>query len=343
MQTSQTQMQSKKFKVIFIAEAGVNHNGKIKNALKLVDQAADAGADYIKFQIVDPSMVSKFAPKANYQRTASKETQKQMLERYQFDWSIFHKKIISRCKKKKIKFLTSAFTIEGLKIVKKLKLSLVKIPSGEITNLPYLEYAGSLKKKYLLSTGMSNISDINRALKILVKFGAKRKNIIILHCNTAYPTPYKDANLLSLIYLKKYFNLSVGYSDHTLGIEASVAATALGAEVIEKHFTLNKKSIGPDHKSSLNFKELKYLIQSIRNIEISLGSRKKSVSQSEKKNMIAARKSIVAVKEIKKGDLFSKENIGIKRPGSGISPIYWKKVLGRKAIKKFNIDQLIKI
>jgi N,N'-diacetyllegionaminate synthase len=336
-------MKSKRFKVIFIAEAGVNHNGKIKNALKLVDQAANAGADYIKFQIVDSSMVSEFAPKADYQKTASNETQKQMLERYQFDWGFFHKKIISRCKKKKIKFLTSAFTIEGLKIIKKLKLSLVKIPSGEITNLPYLEFAGSLKKKYLLSTGMSNISDINRALKTLVKFGAKKKNIIILHCNTAYPTPYKDANLLSLLYLKKYFNLSVGYSDHTLGIEASVAATALGAEVIEKHFTLNKKSFGPDHKSSLNFKELKYLIQSIRNIEISLGSRKKSVSQSEKKNMIAARKSIVAVKEIKKGDLFSKENIGIKRPGSGISPIYWKKVLGRKAIKKFNVDQLIKI
>jgi N,N'-diacetyllegionaminate synthase len=289
-------------------------------------------------------MVSKFAPKADYQKTINKkESQKEMLKKYEFNWDLFHRKIIQRCKIKKINFLTSAFTINGLKIIKKLNLSLIKIPSGEITNIPYLEYAGSLKKKYLLSTGMSTVYEIIMAIKTLTKTGAKRKNITILHCNTSYPTPFKDANLLSIPYLRNFFNLSIGYSDHTLDIEAAIGAVALGAVVIEKHFTINKNFPGPDHKSSLNFKELKNLIKKIRNIELALGVKKKFITLSERKNIIAARKSIVAINTIEKDDLFTEKNIGIKRPGSGISPTKWRKILGKKAKKAFKIDQLIEI
>ena len=330
-------------KVIFIAEAGVNHNGDIKKALKLVDLAAAAKADYIKFQIVESSMVSKFAKKAKYQETKVKETQKKMLKKYEFEWNTFHKKIIERCKNKKIKFLTSAFTIEGLEYIKKLNMNFIKIPSGEITNLPYLEKAGKLKKKYFLSTGMSTVIDIKKAINILIDSGANKKDITILHCNTAYPTPFEDANLLCIPYLAKKFNMPVGYSDHTSGIEASIGAVALGAKVIEKHFTISQKLKGPDHLSSLEFDDLKKLIFSIRNLEISMIQKRKIVTKSEKKNLIAARKSIVAIKYIKKGDKFSEENLGIKRPGSGISPMKWKKILGKFSKRNYKIDQLIKL
>ena len=330
-------------KVIIIAEAGVNHNGNLKWALKLVDQAAAAKADYIKFQIVESSMVSKYAPKAKYQITEKKENQKTMLKKFEFNWDHFHKIIIKRCKKKKIKFLTSAFTLAALQYVDKLNLDFIKIPSGEITNLPYLEKAGKLKKKYLLSTGMSSIEDIGDAIKILTNSGAKKRNITILHCNTAYPTPFSDANLLCIAHLKKKFKMSVGYSDHTLGIEAGIAAAALGAKVIEKHFTLDKKLKGPDHKSSIVYTELNNLIKAVRNIEKSLIQKEKIVTRSEKVNMIAARKSIVAIKVIKKGEILTKYNLGIKRPGSGISPMKWKKVLGLKSRKNYQVDQIIKI
>ena len=330
-------------RVIFIAEAGVNHNGEIDKALKLVDLASAAKADYIKFQIVESSMVSRFAKKAKYQETKIKENQKKMLKRYEFEWNTFHKKIIKRCRKNKIKFLTSAFTTEGLEYIKKLNLNYVKIPSGEITNLPYLEKAGKLKKKYFLSTGMSTVLDIKRAIEILINNGAKKKDIVILHCNTAYPTPFEDANLLSIPYLAKKFNMSVGYSDHTTGIEASIAAVALGAKVVEKHFTISKKLKGPDHSSSLEFNDLKKLIKSIRNIEKSMFEKKKIVTKSEKINIIAARKSIVAKKNIKKGDKFTKHNLGIKRPGSGISPMKWKKILGKFAKRNYKTDQLIRL
>jgi N,N'-diacetyllegionaminate synthase len=246
------------------------------------------------------------------------------------------------CKKNKIKFLLSPFSIKDAKNINKIGIKTIKIPSGEINNLPYLKYIGKQKKNIILSTGMSNIKEISNAIKILNKSGTNKKNITVLQCNTEYPTPYNDANLLAMNDIKKRFNVSVGYSDHTLGLEVPIAAAALGANIIEKHFTLNKKFVGPDHKASLNTGELSRMITSIRIVEKALGNGQKIVTNSEKKNIIAVRKSIVASKNIKKGEIFSEDNLTVKRPATGTSPMYWDKIIGRKSKKNYLVDELIK-
>ncbi len=330
-------------KVIVIAEAGVNHNGSISIAKKLVDKAADAKADFIKFQTFKAESISTTnAMKANYQKKNStkNESQFQMLKKLELSEKKF-KRIYSYCKKRKIGFLSSPFDIESFIFLKKLQIKYIKIPSGEITNLPLLEEIGRAKKKIILSTGMANIQEIKDAIIILKKFGTKKNNIILLHCNTEYPTPFKDANLKAIQTLKKIFKLNIGYSDHTTGIEASLAAVAMGAKVIEKHFTLNKNFKGPDHSSSLEPNELIQMINSIRNVELSMGNGKKIPSQSEKKNIKIARKSIVARIEILKGDFFSSENLAVKRPSKGISPMQWYTMIGKKAKKNYKPDDLI--
>lgn len=330
-------------KIRIIAEAGVNHNGDINKIYKLINIASKAKCDFVKFQITNASLISKYAPKANYQMitTDKKETQHEMIKKLEFDWDRLHPKLVNYCKTKNINFLTSAFDESALKQVDKLKLRLFKVPSGEITNYPYLDYLSKLNGEVLLSTGMSTLNEIERALKILMK--NKKRKITLLHCNTAYPTPFEDANLNAIKTLQKEFNLPVGFSDHTLGIEASIAAVALGATVIEKHFTINRKLKGPDHKASLEPDELFNLTESIRNIEKSFGSGKKIVSKSEKENLNIARKSIVAKLEIKKGEKFSLSNLTVKRPGSGISPFKINQIIGKKSKFNFKKDQIIKL
>jgi N,N'-diacetyllegionaminate synthase len=330
-------------KIKIIAEAGVNHNGSLKNALKLIKIAAKAGADIVKFQVVDASVIQKKTKMANYQKknTGNNETQYEMIKKLELDWNKVHPKLINECKKNKIGFLTTAFSNEALIDLKRIGTNIFKVPSGEITNMPYLKLLGSFKKKILLSTGMANLSEIKTALKILFKAGTCKKKITLLHCNTAYPTPYEDANIKAIETLKKRFNIKVGYSDHTLGNEASIAAVTLGSEVIEKHFTINKLMKGPDHIASLNPKELKFFIRSIRNTEKLLGSGKKVASKSEKENINVARKSILSKIKINKGDIFTKYNLCVKRPGTGISPMLWYKILGKKSKKKYNFDELI--
>lgn len=332
-------------KVIVIAEAGVNHNGSLKIAKKLVDKAVEAKADFIKFQTFRAeSIATSKAKKANYQKKNSNkiETQYEMLKKLELSEDKFNI-IASYCKKKKINFLSSPFDIESLNFLKKLKMKYIKIPSGEITNLPLLEEIGKTKKKVILSTGMCNITEIKKALLVLTKFGIQKNKIILLHCNSEYPTPFKDVNLKAIITLKRKFKLNIGYSDHTIGIEASLAAVALGANIVEKHFTLNKKSKGPDHSSSLEPDELTKMIKAIRNIEISLGHGKKIPSISEKKNITIARKSIVAKKEILKGQLFTLKNLAVKRPYKGVSPMNWYKIIGKRAKKYYRPDDFIKI
>jgi len=328
-----------------IAEAGVNHNGSIITAKKLIDAAANAGVDYVKFQTFKADkMVTKAASRANYQdsNTRDKNSQYEMLKKLEISEEM-HLELIQYCESKNIKFLSTAFDLESLKFLKTLGLKLAKIPSGEITNLPYLRAIAKLFPKIILSTGMANIDEIKAAFKVLIKNGAKQENITILHCNTEYPTPMKDVNLKAMITLKNAFKTKVGYSDHTMGLEVPIAAVAMGARVIEKHFTLDRAMQGPDHKASLEPQELKEMVTSIRNVEKSLGSGIKKPSESEKKNIAIARKSIVATQKIKKEEIFTEENIAAKRPGSGISPMEWDKVIGRKAIKNFNLDDLIEI
>ena len=333
--------------IIIIAEAGVNHNGSIELAKQLIDVAANSGADYVKFQTFKArNLVSNSASKANYQiqnSADSKESQLQMLQKLELT-EADHQNIIEDCKHKKIKFFSTAFDLESLTYLSSLGLDLVKVPSGEITNLPYLRFAAILFKKVILSTGMATIKEIKKALDVFLKAGISKENITILHCNTEYPTPMADVNLKAMLHIKKKFNTKVGYSDHTLGIEVPIAAAALGASIIEKHFTLDKNMVGPDHKASLEPKELQKMILSIRNIEKAIsGSEKKEPSPSELKNIAIARKSIVAKTNICKGEVFTEKNITTKRPGNGISPMLWDKVLGKKAKKDFNQDEIIKI
>lgn len=330
-------------KTLIIAEAGINHNGKINLAKKMIVEAAKSGADYIKFQLFSADNIStKNSLKANYAKKNynNKISNYQMLKKFEFNLKEFDT-LKKYCKKNNINFLLSPFSIEDVKKINKLNLKIIKIPSGEINNLPFLEFIGKLNKKIILSTGMSTLSEISNALKILIKFGTKRKNISLLQCNTEYPTPFEDANLLVIKDLKKRFNTEVGYSDHTIGIEASIAAVALGSKIIEKHVTLNKKFVGPDHKASIDFKELTKMISAIRNVEKSLGDGSKKVSQSEKKNLIPIRKSIVAIQNIKRKEIFSTKNVSTKRPAKGISPIYWHKVIGKKAKKNYKKDDFI--
>lgn len=334
-------------RTIIIAEAGVNHNGDIDKALKLVDVAVEAGVDFVKFQTFKPEkLVSKTAMKADYQienTGNAEENQFQMLQKLELTHE-HHIKLMNYCKGKNIKFFSTAFDLESLQYLKDIGLEIVKIPSGEITNLPYLRLAAKLFKTVILSTGMATMEEIKAATKVFTDAGINKNNMTILHCNSEYPTPMKDVNLKAMLHIQRELGTDVGYSDHTLGIEVPIAAVALGATVIEKHFTLDKNMEGPDHKASLEPQELKAMVVAIRNIEKALsGNGIKEPSPSEMKNIAIARKSIVAAVAIQKGDKFTEQNITTKRPGSGISPMRWDDVIGKIAKRDFEIDENIAI
>ena len=331
-------------KTIIIAEAGVNHNGDIDLAKKLVVEAAAAGADLVKFQtFLANKIVSSTAPKAEYQKriTDSGESQFEMIKKLELSRES-HGVLIEECRRQGIGFFSTAFDTESFDMLLDLGcVDLIKIPSGEITNLPLLRYMTRLGKPVLLSTGMANLGEVEAAIQVIEASGTPRHLITILHCTTEYPTPMEDVNLRAMITMKQAFGVEVGYSDHTPGIEVAIAAAALGATVIEKHFTLDRNLPGPDHKASLEPHELKAMVKAIRNIEVALGDGIKQPSRSELKNKPIARKSIVARREIKAGEFFSEENLAAKRPGTGISPMCWDDVMGKIARRNFVVDELI--
>jgi len=328
-------------KVYIIAEAGVNHNGSVSMAKELIEIASSCGADAIKFQSFSAeNLTTRSAAKAEYQRTEGNESQFEMLKRLELKEDDYHE-ISEFCQSREISFLSSPFDIKSLNILQKFNPDFIKVASGEITNLPLLEKIAEVANKVILSTGLSNIEDISKAIDILSSNGLEKKNLSLLHANTMYPTPFSDANLKAINTLRERFDLNVGYSDHTSGIEASIAAVAMGASIIEKHFTISKKLSGPDHKASLEPLELEALVKSIRNVELALGTGEKQPTNSELVNINAVRKSIVAAKKIKKGELFNIDNITTKRPGNGISPMEWYSVLKTKAKKDYEIDDLI--
>lgn len=330
-------------RVFIIAEAGVNHNGSIDLAKKLIDIASNSGADAVKFQTFKTkNLAIKNLEKASYQKntTNKKETQFNMLKKLELNKDM-HLELINYCKKKNIIFISSPFDHESIELLKNLDLEIFKIPSGEITNLPYLRHIGKLSKKIILSSGMSNMDDVKNALNILINSGTKKNNITILHANTQYPTPMEDVNLKAMVKIGKELDVKVGYSDHTLGIEVDIAAVAMGASCIEKHFTLDSKMKGPDHKASLEPHHLEAMVKAIRNIELAIGDGIKKISKSEMQNIKIIRKSIVAKTKIKKGEVLNEKNIIVKRPGNGISPMKWDDVLGTKATKDYNEDELI--
>jgi len=332
-------------KVFIIAEAGVNHNGSLATARKMVDAAAKAGADAVKFQtFMADALVSVFAPKAGYQvrATGKGEGQLDMIRRLELDQNA-HERLIEHCHRRKIMFLSSPFDLGSIDRLSRLGMKLFKIPSGEITNLPYLRKIGSLRKKVILSTGMSTLREIKEAVAILSASGTNKNDITVLHCNTEYPTPYEDVNLRAMGTIRKELGVKVGYSDHTLGTEISVAAVALGACVIEKHFTLDRDMPGPDHRASLEPHELKALVHAVRHVSAGMGDGIKRPSSSEAKNISMARKHIVALDNIHKGDVLSERNITVKRCGSGLSAMQWDKVLGKTAKKHFKKDELISL
>jgi N,N'-diacetyllegionaminate synthase len=330
---------------LIIAEAGVNHNGDLALARQLIDVAADAGADLVKFQTFSADrLATRQAKKADYQSvtTGSAESQHQMLSRLELSASIHHE-LIAYCVTRNIGFFSTGFDIESVDFLISLGINHFKIPSGEITNLPYLRHIGKFSKSIILSTGMSTLGDIEAAIDVLEQAGTTRSLITVLHCTTEYPTPMAEVNLLAMQSMQAAFGVAVGYSDHTAGIEVAIAAVALGATVIEKHFTLDKNLPGPDHKASLEPHELKAMVSAIRNIEISLGDGIKRITPSEVRNKPVARKSLVASKAIKAGEILSAENITTKRPGTGISPMDWGAVMGRKAVRDFVVDELIEL
>lgn len=330
-------------KIFIIAEAGVNHNGDIEIAKKLVDEAALAGADAIKFQTFKAeNLVCKNASKAEYQLETTNKTESQfdMLKKLELTPEM-HVHLIEHCKKRNIMFLSTPFDIDSLHYLVVCGVDIIKIPSGEITNYPLLREVGKTGKKVILSSGMGTLEETESAVKVLTENGCM--DITVLHCNTEYPTPYQDVNLKAMLTIKERLGVGVGYSDHTLGIEIPIAAAALGAEVIEKHFTLDKKMEGPDHKASLEPDELQAMVKAIRNIELALGDGEKKPSESEKKNIDIARKSIVARCDISKGETYTEENLTTKRPGKGISPMRWNEIIGQKAIRNFSADELIEL
>lgn len=332
-------------KVIIIAEAGVNHNGSYELAIKMVDEAKRAGADYVKFQTAKPELViSTFAPKAEYQKetTGAAESQLEMCKAIHLPLTDY-KPLKEYCDKVGIGFMSTPFDLVSIDVLESLDMDYYKIPSGEITNLPYLRKIASKHRPVILSTGMCEVEEVEAALQVLEQGGVKRSDIIVLHCNTEYPTPMADVNLRAMDDLRRSLGVEVGYSDHTKGIEVPIAAVALGATVIEKHFTLDKTMEGPDHKASLEPDELKVMVDAIRNIEQALGDGHKHVSPSERKNMDIARKSIVAARDIRKGEVLTEENITTKRPGNGISPMRWDSVIGTTAIRDFGYDELIEM
>ncbi len=335
-----------KEKVLIIAEAGVNHNGSTEQAKKLIDAAADAGVDYVKFQTFKAdNLVTKGAKRASYQdkNSGDKDSQYEMLKKLELSHEV-HLELMEYCKSRSINFLSTGFDLGSLDYLNEIGINLFKIPSGEITNLPYLKKIASFRKRIVMSTGMATIEEIKSAFKVLIENGANKDQITILHCNTEYPTPMGDVNLKAMHHIRDEIKTEIGYSDHTLGIEVPIAAVALGAKVIEKHFTLDRNLPGPDHKASLEPNELKAMVHAIRNIEKAIsGSGIKEPSVSETKNKVVARKSIVAAKNIMKGEVFSVDNITVKRPGNGLSPMLWDEILGKVAIKNFGEEDTIKL
>lgn len=332
-------------RVFIIAEAGVNHNGSIEIAKRLIDAAAESGADAVKFQTFRTELcISKYAPKAEYQKKATEknESQFEMVKKLELNIG-GHKELMGYCKKKGIMFLSSPFDLESIDLLNKLGVNIFKIPSGEIINLPYLRKIGSLNKKIIVSTGMSDLEEIHNSIDVLIGSGTEKANITVLHCTTEYPASMQEVNLRAMLTIKDTFNVNVGYSDHTLGIEIPIAAAALGATIIEKHFTLDKNMKGPDHKASLEPHELKTMVEAIRNIEKALGDGVKKPSESEIENIGSVRKSIVARRDIEKGEIFSENNITVKRSGRGINPMRWDEVIGKIAIRDFKEDESIEL
>lgn len=332
--------------VFIIAEAGVNHNGSTELAKNLIDVAAEAGADAVKFQTFRAEkIVSRYAPKAEYQKqTASPdESQFDMIKKLELNLSA-HQELIEHCKNRNVLFLSTPFDHESIELLNGLDVTMFKIPSGEITNLPYLRHIGRIGKPVILSSGMATLGEIEFALDILTKEGLQLQDITVLHCNTEYPTPMDDVNLKAMQTIAAAFpGIRVGYSDHTLGIEIPIAAAAMGAAVIEKHFTLDRNMEGPDHRASLEPDELRAMVKAIRNVEKATGNGRKKPSLSETKNMSVARKSIVAAKAVRKGEIFTEENLAAKRPGNGISPMRWDEVIGKRAMKNFQEDELVSL
>ncbi|MEG0752027.1 MAG: N-acetylneuraminate synthase [Oscillospiraceae bacterium] len=329
--------------VFVIAEAGVNHNGDLNLAKKLVDAAVAAKADAVKFQTFIPErVVSTFAKKADYQieTTGDEESQLDMIRKLYLDFDDF-RELFSYCRKKGIMFLSTPFDIDSLDFLMSIGMPIIKVPSGEVTNLPLLLAVAKKGKPVIMSTGMCEMDEIDYARRELLENGVPE--LTILHCNTEYPTPFEDANLKAMLDIRNRFGEAVGYSDHTLGIEAPIAAVALGASVIEKHFTLDRTMVGPDHSCSLEPDELAALVSAIRNIELALGSGVKTVSRSERKNKNIARKSIVAARRISAGDTLTEDDLDVKRPGGGVSPTLWFDVIGTVAIRDFEPDELIEL
>ncbi|OSQ27335.1 N-acetylneuraminate synthase [Thalassospira sp. MCCC 1A03138] len=332
-------------RTLIIAEAGVNHNGDIELALELINAAAQAGADIVKFQTFQAhKLVTSSARKARYQErlTAVTESQLDMLSRLELNEQA-HNKLLVHCQKLGIEFLSTGFDMQSVDLLLKLGVGWLKVPSGEITNLPYLRQIGGAGKKIILSTGMADLDETRQALDALVNAGASKDAITLLHCTTEYPAPMQSVNLRAMLTLRDEFDVKVGYSDHTQGIEVSVAAVALGASVIEKHFTLDRNMPGPDHQASLEPEELALMVRSIRNVEIALGDGIKQPSQVEISNRDVARKSLVALRPIRYGECYSAQNVTAKRPGTGLSPMRWDEVMGRKAPRDFEVDEIIEI
>ena len=331
---------------IVIAEVGVTHNGSIDMAKQLIDAASEAGVDYVKFQTFKAeNLVTKYAVKAEYQQRNMDDndnSQYAMLKKLEFS-SEQHFELIEYCMQKGVGFFSTAFDFDSVDFLASLHLGLWKIPSGEITNYPYLKKIAGFHQPVILSTGMSTTGEIETAINVLTKFGVQKEQIIVLHCNTEYPTPFEDVNLRAMLTIKEELGVKVGYSDHTRGIEVPIAAVALGAEVIEKHFTLDRNLPGPDHKASLETDKLKAMVLAIRNIERAMGDGEKKITESESKNIAIARKSIVAAYPIKKGEILSEENLTVKRPGTGVSPMRWDEVVGAIAHRDYNEDELIEI
>ena len=330
-------------KTLIIAEAGVNHNGELELAKKLIDVAASAGADLVKFQTFKAdSLASKTAEMAAYQsrNLLTTESQVEMLARYELSEAM-HVKLINYCNKKNIEFFSSGFDIQSIEMLLRLGLTKIKVPSGEITNLPFLRFIGALNYEVILSTGMATEAEVGSALTVLIDSGTKLEKVTVLHCTTNYPTNMSEVNLLAMQTIGKKFNVKVGYSDHTLGIEIPIAAVALGARIIEKHFTLDRRLPGPDHKASLEPNELGEMVSAIRNLETALGDGIKKPVFAELSNRNTVRKSIVAATRIEIGEVLSKENITTKRPAGGISPMLWDEIIGTKALKGYNCDEMI--
>lgn len=330
-------------KVQIIAEAGVNHNGSLDLSYELIDSVSQAGVDYIKFQTFKTELnISKWAEKAPYQIDSrnKSESQFEMVKKLEISYTDF-RKIAKVCEKSGVRFCSTGFDNPSIDFLCGLGVDFLKIPSGEITNMPYLRHIASKQFQIIMSTGMATMKEVEKALLILESSGTNRDKVTLLHCNTEYPTPMEDVNLNAMLSLKKEFGLDIGYSDHTLGIEIPIAAVAIGATVIEKHFTLDRTMVGPDHAASLEPDELKEMVNSIRNIEKAMGDGVKKPSKSDKKNIPIARKSIVALRSISKGEILTIENLTVKRPGTGISPMELDNVIGQKAYRDFAPDEQI--